>query len=111
VLAFAQLRFFSGVLQAAMYAYTMYGAGLTPAILAAFFWKRATPAGGVASIAGGMLVTLGWELGGGQAIGATVYPALATSVVLLVGVSLLGRPPAAERWRRFFEGSSGVGTV
>ncbi len=101
--AYVQLRFFSGILEAAMYAYTMYGAGLTPAILAAFFWKRATPAGGVASIAGGMLVTLGWELGGGTAIGPTVYPALATSVVLLFGVSLLGRPPSRDRWRRFFE--------
>ena len=35
----------------------MVGAGLTPALLAAFLWKRVTAAGGTASIAAGMLVT------------------------------------------------------
>ena len=33
------------------------GPGSTPALLAAFLWKRVTPAGGTASIAAGMLVT------------------------------------------------------
>ncbi len=106
VIAYVQLSFFSGVLEAAMYAYTVYGAGITPAVLAAFFWKRATPAGGIASIAGSMVATLGWKFGGGEALCAAVYPALATSVLLLVGVSLLGRRPSEDRWRRFFAGAS-----
>ena len=47
VVAFVQVRFFERVLEMAIYAYTMYGVGITPAVMAAFFWKRATAAGGV----------------------------------------------------------------
>ena len=49
---------FQTVLQMALTAYTMIGAGITPALLAAFLWKRVTTAGGVASIATGMGITL-----------------------------------------------------
>ncbi|MFC2173332.1 sodium:solute symporter, partial [Acidobacteriota bacterium] len=59
--AFLQVTRFENVLQAALYAYTMYGASITPAILAAFFWKRATAAGGACSVGAGMVATLIWE--------------------------------------------------
>jgi SSS family solute:Na+ symporter/sodium/proline symporter len=109
VLAWLQLRFFSGVLEAALYAYTMYGAGVTPAVLAAFLWRRATPAGGVASIAAGMTVTLLWEglrradaLPPGAAALDTIFPALGASVLALLVVSLATPPPPESRWRPFF---------
>ena len=116
VLAFIQIQFFTTVLEMALYAYTMYGA-LTPSILAAFFWKRATGAGAVASIAGGMLATFAWQFGVPRgwfpglpewalALDA-VIPALAISVVLLIVVSLLTRRPEPERWRPFFKTSTG----
>jgi Na+/proline symporter len=41
--AYSLLSFFPRVLSAAYAAYTVYGAGITPALLATFFWKRATP--------------------------------------------------------------------
>jgi SSS family solute:Na+ symporter/sodium/proline symporter len=113
VVAWAQLRFFDTILQMALYAYTMYGAGITPAVLAAFFWKRATAAGGVASIAAGMLATLAWE--GLKRAGAvpaalaaydTVFFALAASVAALVLVSLATPAPPEARWRPFFRTSS-----
>jgi SSS family solute:Na+ symporter len=83
----------------ALWAYTMYGAGITPALLGALIWPRATPAAGVASIVAGMSTTLLWEIvalvrGGGEAaypLGlATVYPALFLSISTLVVVSLAG---------------------
>ena len=37
----------SAVLKKSLYAYTIYSAALTPVILAAFFWRRATAAGAV----------------------------------------------------------------
>ena len=49
------------VLEKALYAYTIYSAALTPVILAAFFWKRATAWGAVSSIAAGTFVTVFWD--------------------------------------------------
>ncbi|HUE86218.1 MAG TPA: sodium:solute symporter family protein [Vicinamibacterales bacterium] len=98
---FIALRFFETILQMALWAYTMYGAAITPALLAVFLWPRVTRAGGVASIAAGMVTTLGWEIyaraAGGYPYGlATVYPALALSLIALVGVSLATPRPTAE---------------
>lgn len=101
LLGFVALRFFTTILQMALWAYTMYGASITPALLAAFLWPRVTRAGGVASIAAGMVTTLGWEIyarsAGGYPYGLdTVYPALALSLLALVGVSLASGPPTPE---------------
>ena len=101
MVGFVALRFFTTILEMALWAYTMYGASITPALLAAFLWPRVTRAGGVASIATGMITTLGWEiysrLNGGYPYELdTVYPALALSVAALVGVSLATPRPSAE---------------
>ncbi|MBI4542851.1 MAG: sodium:solute symporter family protein [Gemmatimonadetes bacterium] len=104
LVAFAQVGFFPSILSAAYAAYTMYGAGITPALLAAFFWRRATTPGGVASISSGMAVTLAWKVWENR-IGALPYgfdaqfPAIATSVLTLIVVSLLTRPD--EKWKPF----------
>jgi SSS family solute:Na+ symporter len=80
----------------ALWAYTMYGAGITPALLAALVWSRATAQAGVGSIAAGMIVTLVWEIAGLRS-GApplgiqTIYPALVASVGTLVALSGRGR--------------------
>jgi SSS family solute:Na+ symporter/sodium/proline symporter len=100
-LGFVALRFFSTILEMALWAYTMYGAAITPALLAIFLWPRVTRAGGVASIASGMVTTLAWEIYARQAGGypyglATVYPALALSLIALVGVSLATPKPTRE---------------
>lgn len=103
VLGFVALQFFTTILQMALWAYTMYGAAITPALLAAFLWPRVTRAGGVASIAVGMVVTLGWEIAarlrGDQYFASlpTVYPAFALSVAALVVVSLMTTPTEEEQ--------------
>jgi SSS family solute:Na+ symporter/sodium/proline symporter len=101
LLGFLALGFFTTILEMALWAYTMYGAAITPALLAAFLWPRVTRQGGVASIAAGMVTTLGWEIyaryAGGYPMGlATVYPALALSLIALIGVSLATPKPTAE---------------
>jgi SSS family solute:Na+ symporter/sodium/proline symporter len=100
-LAFVQLQFFSTVLEMALYAYTMYGVAITPALMAAFFWKRATTAGGISSIASGMIITLIWEISGQPWDIPTVYPALLGSLGCLVLVSLSGARPQEQAWRPF----------
>ncbi len=108
---------FTSILQMAFTAYTMVGAGLTPALLAAFLWKRVTPQGGTASIAAGMVVTTlitifqaelsAWLAGSwGHAVDVTeymIYPAVIASILCLVVVSLLTPPSPEERWRPFVE--------
>jgi solute:Na+ symporter, SSS family len=101
LIGFVALGFFQTILEMALWAYTMYGAAITPALLAVFLWPRVTRAGGVASILAGMLTTLGWEIYARQAGGypyelATVYPALALSLMALVGVSLATPKPSAK---------------
>lgn len=100
------LNFFQTILAMALWAYTMYGAAITPALLAALAWPRATPAGGVASIVVGMLMTLAWEVTaklrtppGAETLYLlglpTIYPALILSVTTLVLVSLRTEPAAS----------------
>ncbi|HEU4402048.1 MAG TPA: sodium:solute symporter family protein [Candidatus Polarisedimenticolia bacterium] len=92
---------FGGILQAALAAYSIYGAAVTPAVLAVFFWPRATPAGGTASILVGTVVWFIWEirhaffLGGGERFPfgiETIYSSLLASIVTLIVVSLLTAP-------------------
>jgi len=105
ILGFVAGNFFPTILAMALWAYTMYGAGITPALLAALVWPRATRAGGVTSIAVGMATTLVWEIVAlrrgvdGDAVYLlglqTVYPALFLSIAALVIVSLM--TPAERR--------------
>jgi SSS family solute:Na+ symporter len=101
------------VLKKSLYAYTIYSAALTPVILAAFFWKRATAAGAVASIAAGTVITIFWDtpfihhnvpsiISDRDAI----FPALLASLVCLFVVSLLTRPPNEAHLQPFDEGTA-----
>ncbi len=103
VYAVLQATRFESILNASLYAYTVYGAAVTPAVMAVFFWKRATAAGAVVSIALGTAVTVGWNLAGNPWGWDAVHPALAVSVASLVLVSLAGPPPPKEKWAPFFE--------
>ena len=103
-------NFFPTILAMALWAYTMYGASITPALLGALLWKRATRMGGVTSIAVGMVTTLGWEIvslarstdgNPNYPFGwQTIYPALALSIMTLVVVSLMTAPPTDMERRR-----------
>jgi SSS family solute:Na+ symporter/sodium/proline symporter len=96
----------TSVLKKSLYAYTIYSAALTPVILAAFFWKRATAKGAVASIATGTVVTVCWEYMTPHlpsAIGArdAILPALVASLICLFIVSLATKKPSAEQLAPF----------
>ena len=86
----------TGFFKKALYAYTIYGSAITPTLVAALFWKRATKAGAISSIVTGTAVTLLWSevdvvrnsLPGGLADLEAVLPAITLSVIILVVVSL-----------------------
>lgn len=108
LISYSLISFFPRILDAAYAAYTVYGAGITPALVAVFFWKRATTAGGVLSILGGLATTVIWEtinkIQGHLPLGVpAIYPALICSLTLLIGVSLVSPKPLPEKWRLFFK--------
>ncbi|MCG3119007.1 MAG: High-affinity proline transporter PutP [bacterium] len=108
VVAYVVATFFKSILDMAFTAYTMVGAGITPALLAAFLWKRTTVAGGVASIVAGMLVTIvitAMNFILPEPLMETDYiiiPAASASILALIFVSLLTPPPAEEKWKPFW---------
>ena len=88
------------VLKKALYAYTIYSAALTPVILAAFYWRRATASAAVASIFTGTFVTVFWDspfihthLPAVIAQRDAIFPALLASLACLLLVSLLTPRP------------------
>ena len=78
------------ILDVAFFAYTIYGAGVTPSLVAALIWPGATRQGAVSSIAGGTAVTLLWKLSGLEIQTGVdaVLPAIVVSGGLLIGISL-----------------------
>ncbi|MEX2526941.1 MAG: sodium:solute symporter family protein [Gemmatimonadota bacterium] len=102
---------FPTILAAAYTAYLVYGSGITPSLLAAFLWKRATAAGAVSSILAGAGVTLFWTFFLSRQdffsslpglLQEVTYPAVASSLIALVGVSLLTPRPPDSAWEPFF---------
>lgn len=90
----------TGFFRKALYAFTIYGACITPSLVAALLWKRATRQGAIASIVCGAVVTLLWNeldvvrdsLPAGLSEVDAVLPAITLSVTMLIVVSLLTRP-------------------
>ena len=96
------------VLKKALYAYTIYSAALTPVILAAFYWRRATASAAVASIFTGTFVTVFWDsafihthLPAIVSERDAIFPALVASLLCLLIVSLLTPPPTESHLRAF----------
>ncbi len=122
------------MLQYSYFAYTMYGVAVTPALFAALTWKRATRQGGVASIVGGALATVFFEVvmpriapqrdgirerahraaAMNSTFGAdpwgipSIYPSAIISIGLLVVVSLMTPPPRREELARLFPEEAGA---
>ncbi|HEV2646250.1 MAG TPA: sodium:solute symporter family protein [Acidobacteriaceae bacterium] len=105
--ALAQSLGTESVLKKSLYAYTIYSAALTPVILAAFYWRRATASAAVASIFTGTAVTITWQAAFWHTLFPhthlpalianrdAIFPALLASLLCLIVVSLLTPPPDA----------------
>ena len=111
IVAFLLVSQFKTVLNAAFTAYNIYGTSITPALLAAFLWKRATKEGAVASIITGASVTIIWTYFLPSWSGFSemhpflqelTYPAAGLSILALVGGSLLTKAPEKESLVQFF---------
>jgi SSS family solute:Na+ symporter/sodium/proline symporter len=116
VVAFFLAVRLKSVLEMSFFAYTIYGAAITPALIAALAWKRVTRAGGLASIISGTVVCILLKVlaemlppdkvPDGDPWGIPlIYPALLVSIGSLVIVSLLTKKPNPEELARFFPGA------
>ena len=104
-LAFTSDEFF----YVALFAYTLYGAAITPVLMAALFWPKATKQGAIAAMTAGLLSAIGWQfvIANGLFVEFTspgfiqtslitlkdsgvdaVVPACIINITVLVGVSL-----------------------
>ena len=112
---------FESILDMALYAYTMVGAAVTPALLAAFLWRRASPLGGVISISAGIVTTLIFGVLNSAGVERVlflptdydyvIYPAAAASISGLIVGSLLTAPARPEQLEAFMgSGSSDAGS-
>ena len=89
------LKFFPSILAIQYWASTIVGAGITPSLLACVVCpEKVTKWGGIASMVGGTILTIGWEMAGQPFDLATVLVAFPVSVLLLVVVSALTRKSA-----------------
>lgn len=88
-LAYVILQFFPSVLAIQYWSYTIYGAGITPALIAALAWKKVTKQGGIASMLSGTAVTIIYEAMGHPLGVDTVLVAMPVSIGVLIVVSLL----------------------
>lgn len=112
VVAFALVTQFETVLEMAFISYTMIGASIAPVLLASFFWKRVTAAGGVASMIGGMSVPVINKFLEVSKINIGILPvdtdyvaipSLITSLTLLIVVSFITKPSPEAKWKPFFD--------
>ena len=88
--AYLLISYFPTVLSVQMYAYTVYGAGLTPALLAVFFWEKVNKAGGLSSMVAGVATTLIWEIPLAKPFDLnSVVIALPIAVLVLIIVTLM----------------------
>ena len=115
VIAFLLVSQFKTVLNAAFTAYNIYGTSITPSLLAAFLWKRATSQGAIASIITGATVTIIWtyflpDWSGFKQLHPFLqeltYPAAGLSILMLVIGSLITKPPEKDSLDEFFNDSN-----
>lgn len=93
LISYVMIMYFPSILAVQMYSYTVYGAGITPAVLGVLLWKKVTKAGGLASMLSGVLITLFWEIimKNPNGINSSVI-SIPTAIVVLIVVSLLTQP-------------------
>ena len=112
IISYLLVSQFSTVLGAAFTAYNIYGTSITPSLLAAFLWKRATKEGAVSSIITGTVITVVWTYflpnwsgfnNLNPFLKELTYPAAGLSISVLIIVSLLTNPPPKKSLEQFFK--------
>jgi SSS family solute:Na+ symporter/sodium/proline symporter len=113
IIAFFLATRLTSVLNMAYFAYTIYGVAITPTLIAALAWKRATKAAGIVSIVSGTSACIFLKIlasilppekaPDGDPFGIPIiFPALAVSLLTLIIISFLTKKPDPETLKKFF---------
>ena len=90
VFSYVMAVYLPEVLAMQMYSYSIYGAGVTIPLLGAFLWKKASPAGGMASVLSGGAAILVWDMFLKRPMGLNgIIVAVPLAVAALVVFSLI----------------------
>jgi len=92
VVAYIILQFYPSILAVQYMSYTIYGAAISPAVIAAVIWPRVTKAGGLASMLAGSILTIIWEVLKYPFGIQTILVVLPVSILVLIFVSLVTKP-------------------
>lgn len=92
IVAYVILTFFPSILAIQYWSYTIYGAGITPAVVGALIWKKATKAGGISSMIVGCGLSIIWEATGSPFGLQTIFVAFPIALIILIAVSLATQP-------------------
>ena len=92
IVAYVILTFFPSILAIQYWSYTIYGAGITPAVVGALIWKKATKAGGISSMIVGCGLSIIWEATGSPFGLQTIFVAFTNALNILIAVSLATQP-------------------
>jgi len=117
VVAYLMATKMVSVMENALFAYTIYGVAITPALIAALASKRVTKTAGLISIISATVVTMSLKIGGyiwpsimkplgdpnADPFGIPIlYPAVTVALISLIGVSFFTKPPEKEVLDKLF---------
>jgi len=88
ILAAMMILLWPDILAIQMWSYTIYGAAVTPALLGALFWKKATKKAGFCSVVVGLVLSIALEINNpfGVDLSLIAIP-VATLVLIVVGLA------------------------
>jgi Na+/pantothenate symporter len=93
-----------GIVELTAFSGALYGACFFPALVLGLHWRRGNGTAVIASFAVGVVVLLAWGFVPGSAIVHEIFPAMALSTAVYVGLSLTGEDGANEAVLALFEG-------
>ncbi|MFA1822286.1 sodium:solute symporter [Virgibacillus oceani] len=101
VISFLLAFFMPNIIDAIVFAYTMYAAGLLIPMYVGYLWKGATATAGMLSIIGGGGTALLWYILN-QPFGLPpMVPSLLVSLVLIIVISFITEKPSKEQLKSF----------
>lgn len=92
---------FDFIMDVCMFAFTVFVSGAALPIIGAFYFKRATNAGAIASMIGGGGLAIVWKIIGEPGGYDPVLPGLALSIILYFAVSYMTKKPKPEQVELF----------